>query len=531
MLELMRKHAKSWMMKVILGLIIVVFIFYFGSTSGDRGAEAIVKINGKTISYADFHKKYSNLYDTYRQYFGGNLPEEFLKKLDLKQQTLDSLINEVIIVNKATELGITADDDEVRNSIMQYPAFQRDGAFDERLYQQVLRHNKLTPEDFEKNQKQAIVASKLEALIKGGAQVSDQELFDIYSLQNGKINVDFLRISSKDLAGSIKPSNAELDKFLKDNGEMFRVPEKMQAKYIFFASEAYALSVHVSDNEVSETFSLHKAQYEKSGNKALTADLKTKIANEIRLAKAMEIAFQEVKKARDVVYQYDNFEEHAKKNNLQVHSTEYFPVNQPPAEFSQIKDIRKHLADLKKGELGPILSVPKGYFLLKISDTRSSYIPKLDDIRAEVSQKYIEKESRILAGKESEKMLENLKKGQDYKKAQAKNIQWNETGYFVPGINIPKIGSSKELALALYQLSDKRPYPDKAFMINGDYIIVRLKGRAAVDRKDFEANKTGLKTSYLKMKETAYFQSWLSGQKEALLKKGDLKIYKQPSEL
>jgi hypothetical protein len=68
-------------------------------------------------------------------------------------------------------------------------------------------------------------------------------------------------------------------------------------------------------------------------------------------------------------------------------------------------------------------------------------------------------------------------------------------------------------------------------MINGDYIIVRLKGRAAVDRKDFEANKTGLKTSYLKMKETAYFQSWLSGQKEALLKKGDLKIYKQPSEL
>jgi len=206
MLELMRKHAKSWMMKVILGLIIVVFIFYFGSTSGDRGAEAIVKINGKTISYADFHKKYSNLYDTYRQYFGGNLPEEFLKKLDLKQQTLDSLINEVIIVNKATELGITADDDEVRNSIMQYPAFQRDGAFDERLYQQVLRHNKLTPEDFEKNQKQAIVASKLEALIKGGAQVSDQELFDIYSLQNGKINVDFLRISSKDLAGSIQGS-------------------------------------------------------------------------------------------------------------------------------------------------------------------------------------------------------------------------------------------------------------------------------------------------------------------------------------
>jgi len=37
MLQLMRTHAKNWLMKVVLGIIIVVFVFYFGSIAGKTG--------------------------------------------------------------------------------------------------------------------------------------------------------------------------------------------------------------------------------------------------------------------------------------------------------------------------------------------------------------------------------------------------------------------------------------------------------------------------------------------------------------
>ncbi|MBW2673708.1 MAG: SurA N-terminal domain-containing protein [Deltaproteobacteria bacterium] len=36
MLQLMRKHARNWLMKVVLGIIIIVFVFYFGSMRGLR---------------------------------------------------------------------------------------------------------------------------------------------------------------------------------------------------------------------------------------------------------------------------------------------------------------------------------------------------------------------------------------------------------------------------------------------------------------------------------------------------------------
>ena len=44
MLNIMRKHARNWLMKLILGIIIVVFVFYFGSMGGKQRAERIAII-------------------------------------------------------------------------------------------------------------------------------------------------------------------------------------------------------------------------------------------------------------------------------------------------------------------------------------------------------------------------------------------------------------------------------------------------------------------------------------------------------
>ncbi len=530
MLDFMRKQAKSWMMKVILGLIIVVFVFYFGTTRGGKDAQVIAKIGGKSITYADYNRKYSDLYEAYRRYLGGSLPEDFLKSMNVKQQALDTLINMNVIMTRAEELGISASEDEIRAAIMFYPAFLRNGTFDERLYNQALRQLKLTPEEFEKDQKINIIASKLESLIKGGAQVSDQELFDFYALQGDQINIDFIRISPKDLTGRVHPSDAELEKYLKENGDAFRVPEKIQARYLFFAAENYSGSMKVSEQDIEEYYSFHKAAYEKEGEKTLTAARRGKIAAELKTAKALDIASQEVKKARDTIYQYDNFDEYARKINLAPRSTEFFSANKPPAELAQIKDIQKYLADLRKGDLSPILSTPSGFYLLKITDTKPPYIPALKEIREEVAGKYAEKEARILAGKEAEKILSELKKGADFKKA-AQSFKSGSTGRFIPGSSIPQVGSSKELSLALFQLSQKNPYPDTAFNVNGDYFVVKFREKIPADKKEFEAQKDKLRAGYLKMKESLYFQSWLAEQKDALTKKGEMKIYKQASDL
>jgi peptidyl-prolyl cis-trans isomerase D len=50
MLELMRKHAKNWLMKFLLGMIIVVFIFIFGTRTGKEKSETVAIVDGKEIA-------------------------------------------------------------------------------------------------------------------------------------------------------------------------------------------------------------------------------------------------------------------------------------------------------------------------------------------------------------------------------------------------------------------------------------------------------------------------------------------------
>ena len=173
MLNIMRRHARNWLMKLILGIIIVVFVFYFGSMGGRQRAERIAIIDGKPIVYADFQREYQNLLDMYRQRLGQGLTEEMLKAMNLKQQALDNLINQAIVLNKAEEMNIRVTVEDVKAAILSYPAFQQGNVFNERLYQQTLRVYKMSPEEFEELQQKMLITTRVEDLIQDGVKVSD----------------------------------------------------------------------------------------------------------------------------------------------------------------------------------------------------------------------------------------------------------------------------------------------------------------------------------------------------------------------
>src|SRR5512136_720878 len=228
MLDLMRKHAKNWLVKVLLGMVIIVFIFYFGSTRWREKAEAIAIIDGKVIPYVEFHKKYQNLVEAYRQQYKGALTDEMLKSLNLKQQAYDSIINQAVILQKAKDLGIEVSEEEIKGSILSTPAFQRNGVFDERIYNQILRQNKMTPADFEDSQRTLIATVKLEDLIQNGVKVSDKEALDLYRLQNEKINIQYLGLSAKNYEQKVHPRRSDLEMYMKEHENVFSIPDEIE---------------------------------------------------------------------------------------------------------------------------------------------------------------------------------------------------------------------------------------------------------------------------------------------------------------
>ena len=531
MLRFFRKHARGWFMIAIIGIIIIVFVLYFGSNRGGSAANAIAIIDKKIISEGEFHNEYEKLMDRAQLSLGSKLTPEILKKMDLKRQAYNDLLNRQVIIAKAADLKIQVSDEELRNMLMSVPALQTNGVFDERKYQQILRYNKLSAEDFETLQKTELITNKIETIVREGIKISDQEIYDLYTLQNQKINVNFVQISGKDIKNKITPTQAELEDYLKRNSNLFSVAEQTKIKYIFFAGDSF--SSDISDSDIRGYYSSYKDKYKTKDGKPLPlTDVKSAIVKELKKTRGMQNAYVEAKKAHDIIYQEDKFEAYGNKNNLKIHDVEFFPLNKPPQEFTSIKNFAAMLLELQKDEISKVLAAEDGYYLLKVIDKKPAYLPKLNTIENEVQRRFIESELQILAEKEAQSILESTKSGDTLDKIAGKNgLKVNETGFFQPGNTIPKLGSNQDAAEVLFQLSPNKPYAEKPLFINNAYVILKLKDVSKLDEKDFEAKKDQYKKILISIKREEAMQTWLEGNKAAMIKEKRIKIKKQVEDL
>ncbi len=532
MLKFFRKHARGWFMLAIIVIIIIVFVLYFGSDRGSRMADAIAIVDGKVISEGEFHNEYGKKLDMVKLSYGSKLTPELLKMMNLKQVVYDNLINKQIIIAKAADLKLQISDDELRNTIISMPELQTDGIFDERKYNQMLRYNKSSAEDFETTQRINLTAQKIESLISEGIKISDQEIYDLYIMQNQKTNLSFVQISGKDLKGKFTPTSAELENYLKNNSNTFRIPEQVKIKYLFFASNSYS-SAAINDAEIRDYYNRFRDKYRtKDGKQAKLADVKNSIIKELKMARGMFGAAAEAKKAHDIIYQEDNFDAYVAKNNLKIYDADFFPINKPPQALASVKDLAASLLELQKNEISKVLTTNDGYYIVRLVDKKQAYTPKFKDIENQVKSRFVENGMLDLAEKEAQSILDRLKKGEQLDKiTREKGLKINETGYFQPTGIIPKLGSSKEATEAVLQLSASKPYPEKLLVINNAYVILKFKDASKVDFKDFAAKKDLYKNAYSSSKRKEALLSWLEGNKTAMIKEKRVKINKEAKDL
>jgi len=532
MLEFMRKNARSWLMKILLGIVIIVFIFYFGSTRGDKMNE-IALVNGKAISVSDYHREFQKLIDIYRERYGGNLTDDMIKGLNLKQQVYDGLIYNAIILQKAKELNLVIADEEVRAFIASNPMFHRGGVFDKQIYEQVLRQNKMTPADYEADLKNGLTITGMQHLFQGGVKVSDEEVFDLYRFQNEKINVKYLVFSTKDFKKGIKSDYGKLESYLKNHENEFRVAEKLQVKYLFFAGQDFGASAKLSDADITDYYERHKDSFvKKKGEKPLPLpEVRNRIISELKETQGMHIAAAEAKKAHDTIYQKGNFDDYARQSGLKIGITDFFDAKETPQEFRNLDNFTKTVLDLQKDDISSVMSNSKGYYLFKLAAKKPSYMPSLKDVMLVVEGRYLEEESGRVCKREAEGVVERLKKGEAWEKISSeKGLKVSETGFFTPGASVPKIGSSREMNESLTLLSSGNPYAGP-FYVNGNYVIIRFKERGEVDKQDFETKKASMTNMLLSMKKNECLQLWLDNQKANMLKKGKLKLFKDVKDL
>lgn len=171
-------HNYPWLLKSIMGILAVAFVITMGWWGfGEQSTNTIATVGDLTVSRDEFRRAYEIMYRAYKERGGGDLNDETFKQL-----VVDQLVENRLWVIAAQEMGITISDTDLRETILQIPDFQKNGAFDPDLYRRLLAANHWTPAAFEAAQKQELLAGKARMMVRHSIALTPAELAESQAL-------------------------------------------------------------------------------------------------------------------------------------------------------------------------------------------------------------------------------------------------------------------------------------------------------------------------------------------------------------
>ncbi|RJX35076.1 MAG: hypothetical protein C4525_05155 [Desulfarculus sp.] len=261
MLDLMRKHAGSWMIKILLGAIALAFALSWGvSQYGQDPRPPAVKINGEAIAESRVSEVYANLVEEAKQQLGAQF-DRVAPLLNLRQRSLETLVNQVLLSQAANQMGVQVSDLEVQQRLASVPVFQRDGRFDVELYRRILSRSRLTPEQFEAGQRQELRMAKLSALVAGTAQVTPLELEQALAQSLAKVQGVYLLFKPEAYRKDVKATDQEIEKYYQAHKAQYLEPASLRLDYIVFPLAEQRDQAKVSEDEVREAYEADRQRY------------------------------------------------------------------------------------------------------------------------------------------------------------------------------------------------------------------------------------------------------------------------------
>ena len=172
----MTKHGKYFY--VLFVVIIISFIFWgIGGMRSGKNNQVIATVDGTNIPITQFWRAYQRAEDSVRNTYGDKFDDKMKKAL--KMQVLAGLVGDEMLYHAASSEGITVTNDELRAVIESEPAFSQGGAFSRRVYLNVLRMNRITPQQYESSLRHQLLVDKMRRMIEDPVELSPAELASI----------------------------------------------------------------------------------------------------------------------------------------------------------------------------------------------------------------------------------------------------------------------------------------------------------------------------------------------------------------
>ncbi|MEN6616130.1 MAG: peptidylprolyl isomerase [Syntrophorhabdus sp.] len=463
----MRKYAKSYLIKIIFAVIIIVFVFYFGAGGLKEKETKIAEVSGFSITQTEYEAVKNNELQMARQLYRDKLDDKIVE--EIKERVLQNMIDRYILLAEAKKLGIFVSDQEFADVISAEKAFQRDGKFNKVQYLAALRSIRQDPDSFEKAQKANLLIRKVVAVIRDtGAPVTEADIWAGYVREKGKVDLAYSRYSPDSYKSKVTVTDKEVEDIYEKEKDRFRGENTYRLKYIVVDDKS-----GVRDDQV----------------------------------------YMDLLKAKDI-------DAYGRQKNLAVSDTGKISESEIFKKYKPLK-VETWLKDLRKGDVS-----------LPVRDDSRSYIFQLVDRE---DGKPMEKSAAVtsirnrLTGEKAKEMARLA--AEDAIKSKSIDMKTKTGPVLRMSTSIPKIGQIPRDDKDLLGVTKEKPVYDKPVYMDGAYYVFAFAGEQEPDKKEWEKNKSGFTGYYTARYKEKFLTSFIEESKQAMLKQGKIKIFKNTKEI
>lgn len=384
MLERIREGAQGPWAMVIIAIIVLSFVLAgVGSYLTSPPSNAAATVNGEEISLNEVERAYQNQRQQMEAQFGEGISQLFADPSYLaqfRQQVLQRLISDVLMKQKAEEMGLRVSDEQVKETIVSFPQFQVGGQFSNERYLAAIRQSGFQASEFRDYIRREMTRDQLSRALGGSGFALSGAANTLAKLEQQTRDANILTLEASSFKDEVEISEEDVQLYYDANLPNFDTEEKVSLAYVELKVSDLMDGITITPEQIERYYQDNLLAFQTQETRRVSHIL-------VEFGEDKTAAKAKIESLKQQITEGENFETIATNESDDTFSAE------SGGDLGEIGDgvmgevfENAAFALETEGAVSDVVETEFGYHLIKVTEISPLQTQSLDDVRNDIAE-------------------------------------------------------------------------------------------------------------------------------------------------